>query len=408
MLSNIIEIRKEFPILSKQIYSKPLVYFDNAATSQRPRAVIDMVNLMNSSINGNIHRAPHKLSNDATALYEGARDKIKTFLNATHREEIIFTSGTTASINIIAGSLAKSYLKRGDTVILSELEHHSNIVPWQFIRDEYGINIKVLPVDDNGLLLSNKLLDLIDSSVKLLSVTHISNVTGQINPIEEMIELCHSKGVKVLIDGAQGIVHSKVDVQKLDCDFYVFSGHKIYGPTGIGVLYGKREMLEQMEPWMGGGDMIESVTFEKTTYAPLPLKFEAGTSNYVAAAALGSAIDFYNTLDKSFVNLHEDLIVNYLYDELKKIEGITIYGESIPGKIPLFSFNIKGTHPMDVATMMDKTGIALRSGMLCAEPLMKRLNINGVVRASLLPYNTHEEVEYFISSLKRVVNILSK
>lgn len=408
MLSNIIEIRKEFPILSKQIYSKPLVYFDNAATSQRPRAVIDMVNLMNSSINGNIHRAPHKLSNDATALYEGARDKIKTFLNATHREEIIFTSGTTASINIIAGSLAKSYLKRGDTVILSELEHHSNIVPWQFIRDEYGINIKVLPVDDNGLLLSNKLLDLIDSSVKLLSVTHISNVTGQINPIEEMIELCHSKGVKVLIDGAQGIVHSKVDVQKLDCDFYVFSGHKIYGPTGIGVLYGKREMLEQMEPWMGGGDMIESVTFEKTTYAPLPLKFEAGTSNYVAAAALGSAIDFYNTLDKSFVNLHEESIVNYLYDELKKIEGITIYGESIPGKIPLFSFNIKGTHPMDVATMMDKTGIALRSGMLCAEPLMKRLNINGVVRASLLPYNTHEEVEYFISSLKRVVNILSK
>ncbi len=408
MLSNIIEIRKEFPILSKQIYSKPLVYFDNAATSQRPRAVIDMVNLMNSSINGNIHRAPHKLSNDATALYEGARDKIKTFLNATHREEIIFTSGTTASINIIAGSLAKSYLKRGDTVILSELEHHSNIVPWQFIREEYGINIKVLPVDDNGLLLSNKLLDLIDSSVKLLSVTHISNVTGQINPIEEMIELCHSKGVKVLIDGAQGIVHSKVDVQKLDCDFYVFSGHKIYGPTGIGVLYGKREMLEQMEPWMGGGDMIESVTFEKTTYAPLPLKFEAGTSNYVAAAALGSAIDFYNTLDKSFVNLHEESIVNYLYDELKKIEDITIYGESIPGKIPLFSFNIKGTHPMDVATMMDKTGIALRSGMLCAEPLMKRLNINGVVRASLLPYNTHEEVEYFINSLKRVVNILSK
>lgn len=408
MLTNISEIRGEFPILTKLIYSKPLVYFDNAATSQRPKAVINTVNLMNSSINGNIHRAPHKLSNDATALYEEARDKIQSFINAKHREEVVFTSGTTASINIIAGSFSKSMLKKGDTVILSELEHHSNIVPWQFVRDEYGINIKVIPTDESGRLLTDRLSDLIDSTVKLVSVTHISNVTGLINPIEKIIEISHNKGVKVLIDGAQGIVHSKVDVQKLDCDFYVFSGHKIFGPTGIGIMYGKYDLLEQMQPWMGGGDMIESVTFEKTTYAPLPLKFEAGTSNYVAAAGLGSAVDFILSIDPNFVNKHEESIVEYMYKELKQINNLTLYGDDSFNRIPLFSFNIKGLHPSDIATLMDKTGVALRSGSLCAEPLMRRLNINGVVRASLLIYNTIDEAEYFIDSLKRVINILSK
>lgn len=408
MLLNISEIREQFPILSKTIYNKPLVYFDNAATSQKPKAVIEMVDNINSSVNGNVHRAPHKLSSDATSLYEQAREKIRSFINAKNIEEIIFTAGTTASINTIAGSLSKSFLKRGDAVVLSELEHHSNIVPWQFIRDEYGINIKVLPVDDNGILLADKLSSMLDSSVKLVAITHVSNVTGVINPIEQIIEVSHKHGAKVLVDGAQGIVHSRVDVQKMDCDFYVFSGHKIFGPTGIGILYGKRDLLEQMHPWMGGGDMIESVSFDKTIFAPLPLKFEAGTPNFVSALGLGSAIDFVESLNTQFVNKHEEIIVQYLYEELKKIEGLTLYGDVIINRIPLFSFNIKGVHPNDIATLMDKMGIALRSGKLCAEPLMSRLNINGVVRASLLLYNTLDEAEYFIESLKRTVNILLK
>ncbi len=408
MFSNINKIREEFPILSKIIYSKPLVYFDNAATAQKPKSVINQINYMYSEVNGNIHRAPHKLSNDATALYEESRDKIRAFINAKYREEIIFTSGTTGAINTIAGSLSKSILKRGDSVILSELEHHSNIVPWQLIGQEYGINIKVLSVDINGNLDVDSLSGLIDNSVKLVSVTHISNVTGLINPIEKIVEICHNRGVKVLIDGAQGIVHSDVDVQKIDCDFYVFSGHKLYGPTGIGVMYGKKELLDEMPPWMGGGDMIESVSFEKTTYAPLPLKFEAGTSNFISAAAMGQAIDFVQSLDKNFVNKHDRLIVEYLTEKLRSINGLTIYGDNPSNKIPLFSFTIEGTHPSDIATLMDKMGIALRSGRLCAEPLMHKFNIDGVVRASLLIYNTIEEAEYFIESLKRAVNILSK
>jgi cysteine desulfurase/selenocysteine lyase len=404
--ADINDIRKLFPALEQSVNSKKLVYLDNGATAQKPQQVTDLVNLMNSGINGNIHRAVHELSSKTTELYENSREEVMLFLNAAHREEIIFTSGTTAAINLVAASFGDKFLKRGDAVLISEAEHHSNIVPWQLICEKKGALLKVLPVDDCGHWRMDMLDALLDENVKIVSVSHVSNVLGLINPVEELISMAHSRGIPVMVDGAQSVVHLNIDVQKMDCDFFVFSGHKLYGPTGTGVLYGKRELLEEMPPWMGGGDMVETVTFEKTTYAPLPLKFEAGTPNFIGAAALARAVMFVNSLDKEFTQKQEHAVVNFMVEELSKIEGLKLYGTQ-GDRISLFSFTIDGVHPADLAMIMDKMGIALRSGQMCAEPLMRRYGVEAMLRASFAVYNTLEEAEYFITSLKRAIKMLS-
>jgi len=406
LIKNISEIRELFPALKQSVNGKDLVYFDNGATAQKPISVIEFINKMNSGLNGNIHRAVHELSARSTELYEEARSEIQTFLNAKEREEIVFTSGTTASINLVANSFCQKFLNKGDAIIITEAEHHSNIVPWQMACERSGAELRVLPVDDKGVWKLEKLPEILGSKVKIISVAHISNVLGIINPIKDLIGIAHKKGIPVLIDGAQGIVHTRVDVQELDCDFYVFSGHKLYGPTGTGVLYGKREILDKMPPWMGGGDMVGTVSFEKTTYAELPLKFEAGTPNFIGAAAFGEAVRFVQTIDNEFLKNHEDEMVNYLLEKLATIEGLKLYGLA-PNKIPLFSFTVEGVHPTDLAMLMDKMGIALRSGQMCSEPLMTKYGVTGMLRASLAMYNTLEEAEYFIESLRRSVKMLS-
>lgn len=406
LIKNISEIRELFPALKQSVNGKDLVYFDNGATAQKPISVIEFINKMNSGLNGNVHRAVHELSARSTELYEEARSEIQTFLNAKEREEIVFTSGTTASINLVANSFCQKFLNKGDAIIITEAEHHSNIVPWQMACERSGAELRVLPVDDKGVWKLEKLPEILGSKVKIISVAHISNVLGIINPIKDLIGIAHKKGIPVLIDGAQGIVHTRVDVQELDCDFYVFSGHKIYGPTGTGVLYGKREILDKMPPWMGGGDMVGTVSFEKTTYAELPLKFEAGTPNFIGAAAFGEAVRFVQTIDNEFLKNHEDEMVNYLLEKLATIEGLKLYGLA-PNKIPLFSFTVEGVHPTDLAMLMDKMGIALRSGLMCSEPLMTKYGVTGMLRASLAMYNTLEEAEYFIESLRRSVKMLS-
>lgn len=406
LIKNISEIRELFPALKQRVNGKDLVYFDNGATAQKPISVIELINKMNSGLNGNIHRAVHELSARSTELYEEARSEIQTFLNAKEREEIVFTSGTTASINLVANSFCQKFLNKGDAIIITEAEHHSNIVPWQMACERSGAELRVLPVDDKGVWKLEKLPEILGSKVKIISVAHISNVLGIINPIKDLIGIAHKKGIPVLIDGAQGIVHTRVDVQELDCDFYVFSGHKLYGPTGTGVLYGKREILDKMPPWMGGGDMVGTVSFEKTTYAELPLKFEAGTPNFIGAAAFGEAVRFVQTIDNEFLKNHEDEMVNYLLEKLATIEGLKLYGLA-PNKIPLFSFTVEGVHPTDLAMLMDKMGIALRSGLMCSEPLMTKYGVTGMLRASLAMYNTLEEAEYFIESLRRSVKMLS-
>lgn len=406
LIKNISEIRELFPALKQSVNGKDLVYFDNGATAQKPISVIEFINKMNSGLNGNIHRAVHELSARSTELYEEARSEIQTFLNAKEREEIVFTSGTTASINLVANSFCQKFLNKGDAIIITEAEHHSNIVPWQMACERSGAELRVLPVDDKGVWKLEKLPEILGSKVKIISVAHISNVLGIINPIKDLIGIAHKKGIPVLIDGAQGIVHTRVDVQELDCDFYVFSGHKLYGPTGTGVLYGKREILDKMPPWMGGGDMVGTVSFEKTTYAELPLKFEAGTPNFIGAAAFGEAVRFVQTIDNEFLKNHEDEMVNYLLEKLATIERLKLYGLA-PNKIPLFSFTVEGVHPTDLAMLMDKMGIALRSGLMCSEPLMTKYGVTGMLRASLAMYNTLEEAEYFIESLRRSVKMLS-
>ncbi|MDP3398919.1 MAG: SufS family cysteine desulfurase [Bacteroidales bacterium] len=405
-MADINQIRSLFPALEQSVNSKTLVYLDNGATAQKPKQVIDLVNMMNSGVNGNIHRAVHELSSKTTELYEDSREAIRQFINAAYREEIIFTSGTTASINLVAASYGGKYLRKGDSVLVSEAEHHSNIVPWQLICESKEANLRVLPVDENGNWRMDMLDNLLDRSVKIVSVSHVSNVLGLINPVEELIFKAHAKGIPVLIDGAQSIVHIETDVRKLDCDFYVFSGHKLYGPTGTGVLYGKREILDSMPPWMGGGDMVETVTFEKTTYAPLPLKFEAGTPNFIGAAAMLEAIRFVESIDKKFLENTERSIVEYMTEELLKIEGLRLYGMG-ESRISLFSFTVSGAHPSDLAMIMDKMGVALRSGQMCAEPLMKRYGVESMLRASFAAYNTIEEAKYFITSLKRAIKMLS-
>ena len=403
------EIRNMFPVLSRKVYGKDLVYFDNAATSQRPQSVIDLWNKITSESNANIHRAVHRLADEATQAYESARDAVKDFLNAGSREEVIFTSGTTASVNLVAYSFGEAFVHEGDEVIVTEAEHHSNIVPWQLMCQRKRASLKVLPVDDSGHLRVDLLAGLITDRTRIMAVTHISNVLGIVNPVEKIIGICHERGVPVLVDGAQGAVHYKVDVQKMDCDFYVFSGHKLYAATGTGVLYGKKKWLDQMPPYMGGGEMVGNVSFKETTYAPLPMKFEAGTQNFASAATLKPAIEFINSLNDNELVKYNDKIRDYLLETLMKDERIRLFGVprgTFEEKIPLFSFVVEGVHHEDLALILDKMGVAVRSGQMCAEPLMDRFGVTGMLRASLAPYNTMEEAEYFVKCLNRAIDML--
>lgn len=402
------EIRQMFPLLSRQIYGKQLIYFDNAATSQRPQSVLDLWNRLSTQSNANIHRGIHRLSEEATAEYENTRDYVRQFLNAQHREEIVFTSGTTAAINLVAFSFGEAFVGEGDEVIVSEVEHHSDIVPWQMMCQRKKAVLKVLKVDDSGHLMVDSLNSLITERTKIVAVTQISNVLGIVNPIDRIVEICHSKGVPVLVDGAQGIVHHGMDVTKTDCDFYAFSGHKIYAATGVGVLYGKKKWLDKMPPYMGGGEMISTVKFSGTTYAPLPEKFEAGTQNFTGVPTLRPAIEMALMMRDESLTKYCDGVKEYLMEELIKDERITLYGvpSSMEEKIPLFSISVKGAHHEDLALILDKMGIAARSGQMCAEPCMDRFGVTGMLRLSLAPYNTMEEAEYFIKSLDKAVKML--
>lgn len=402
------DIRSVFPALSRKVYGKNLVYFDNAATVQRPQSVIDCWNRMSVDSNANIHRAVHRLAEEATEAYESARDTVKNFINAASREEIVFTSGATASVNLVAFSFGEAFIGEGDEVIVTEAEHHSDIVPWQMLCLRKGAALKVLPVDDSGHLKVEELKSLISPRTKIMAVTHISNVLGLVNPVKEIVAECHAKGVAVLVDGAQGIVHQNVDVQDMDCDFYVFSGHKMFAATGTGVLYGKKKWLDRMPPFMTGGEMVGTVKYTGTTFAPLPMKFEAGTQNFAGAATLTPAVQTAVSFRSQELRENEDAVKTYLLDKLLNDNRIHLYGvpSSLDEKIPLFSFSVTGAHHEDLALIMDKMGIALRSGQMCAEPLMDRFGVTGMLRASLVAYNTMEEAEYFIASLDKAIKML--
>ena len=405
------DIRKMFPALSQTVYGKPLVYFDNAATAQRPESVVRQMESLALGTNANIHRAVHKLAADATEEYESTREVVREYINAGSRKEIIFTSGTTGSINLVAFSFGEVFVGEGDEIIVTEEEHHSNIVPWQMLCQRKGATLKVLGVDDEGHLKVNELENLITDRTKLVAVTHISNVLGIINPVKEIVNICHSKGCPVLVDGAQGIVHENVDVQDLDCDFYAFSGHKIYAATGTGILYGKEKWLERMVPYQGGGEMIQNVSFSGTTYAPLPGKFEAGTQNINAVPTLKAAIDFLKLLKDSELQGEIKHVEEYLersFALLRMTMGIKTFGvpRGTESKAPIYSFVVEGAHHEDLALILDKMGIAVRSGQMCAEPLMDRFEVTGMLRVSLAPYNTIEEVEYFVKALEKAVKML--
>ena len=407
MSMSVPEIRSQFPILSRSVYGKPLVYLDNAATAQRPLAVTGLWQKLALEENANIHRAVHHLAAQATDAYEGARDVVKEFLHASAREEIIFTSGATASINLVAFSFGEAFVHEGDEIIVSVAEHHSNIVPWQLLCERKKAVLKVLDIRENGVLAVEDVEKLLSERTRIVAISHISNVLGLVNPVREIVQICHGKGIPVLVDGAQGIVHEPVDVQALDCDFYAFSGHKLYAATGTGVLYGKRKWLEAMPPYMGGGEMIETVRFSGTTYAPLPEKFEAGTQNFNAAPTLVPAIEMVRAMrSDASVAREQQAILDYVYTKLTEDERIILYGTEKSAKIPLFSFGVKGAHHEDLALIMDKMGVALRSGQMCAEPLMDRLGVTGLLRASFAPYNTLQEAEYFINSLNKAINML--
>ena len=405
------DIRKMFPALSQTVYGKPLVYFDNAATAQRPESVVRQMECLALGTNANIHRAVHKLAADATEEYESTREVVREYINAVSRKEIVFTSGTTGSINLVAFSFGEVFVGEGDEIIVSEEEHHSNIVPWQMLCQRKGATLKVLGVDDEGHLKVNELENLITDRTKLVAVTHISNVLGIINPVKEIVNICHSRGCPVLVDGAQGIVHEKIDVQDLDCDFYAFSGHKIYAATGTGVLYGKEKWLERMVPYQGGGEMIQNVSFSGTTYAPLPGKFEAGTQNINAVPTLKTAIGFLKLLRDSELQGEIKHVEEYLersFASLRMTKGVNTFGvpRGTESKVPIYSFVVEGAHHEDLALILDKMGIAVRSGQMCAEPLMDRFGVTGMLRVSLAPYNTIEEVEYFVKALEKAVKML--
>lgn len=405
---NIQELRNMFPALSRTVYGKPLVYFDNAATAQRPQSVIDKWTQLTIGANANIHRAVHKLAVDATDEYESTRDTVKEYLNAASREEIVFTSGTTESINLVAFSFGETFVNEGDEIIVSEAEHHSNIVPWQMLCQRKNAALKVLHVDDEGHLSIDELKSLLNSKTKIVAVTQISNVLGIVNPVKDIVKVCHSVGCPVLIDGAQGVVHEGIDVQDVDCDFYAFSGHKLYAATGTGVLYGKRKWLDQMVPYQGGGEMIATVKFSGTTYAPLPEKFEAGTQNINSTPTLKQAIELAKLMNDKELLVNQKAVSEYLLYALTKDPRIRLYGvpRGTEQKIPLYSFSVEGAHHEDLALILDKMGVAVRSGQMCAEPLMDRFGVTGMLRASLAPYNTMEEAEYFIKSLDKAIAML--
>lgn len=395
------EIRKDFPILQRTVYNKPLVYLDNAATTQKPLCVTNAISEMYNTLNANVHRGVHFLSQRATDLHEAARERVRSFINARSTAEIIFTRGTTESINLVASSFGEAFLSEGDEVIVSTMEHHSNIVPWQLLRDRKGIVLKVIPVDDAGNLDMNAYEALFTQRTKLVSVAHVSNVLGTINPVKRLAEIAHAHGAKILVDGAQSTPHFAVDVQDMDCDFFAFSGHKVYGPTGIGVLYGKESLLDSMPPYHGGGEMIARVTFEHTTYERLPFKFEAGTPNYVGTHALATALDYVSVLGMDVISAHERELTAYAMEQMRSLPGIKFFGESAE-KDAVVAFNIADIHPLDLGTLLDRLGIAIRTGHHCAQPLMQRYGVESMARASFALYNTKEEVDAFVAALDRV------
>ena len=399
---NINKVREDFPILSRKVYGKPLVYLDNAATTQKPLCVLDAMREEYLNVNANVHRGVHYLSQQATDLHEAAREKVRQFINARKTEEIVFTRGTTEAINLIASSFCESHMKEGDEVLVSDMEHHSNIVPWQLQAQRKGIVVRHLPIDDKGCLVScDAIEDYMTERTKLVSIAHVSNVLGTINDVQHIVEMAHSRGIPVLIDGAQSAPHMKIDVQQLDCDFYAFSGHKMYGPTGIGVLYGKEEWLEKLPPYQGGGEMIDKVSWEKTTFERLPFKFEAGTPDYVATHGLATAIDYITSLGIDNIKAHEQELTRYCMEQLKTIDGMRIFGEA-EQKDAVVSFLVGDIHHLDMGTLLDRLGIAVRTGHHCAQPLMDRLGISGTVRASFALYNTKEEIDVLVAGIRRV------
>lgn len=395
------KVREDFPILSRQIYGKPLVYFDNGATTQKPLCVLDAMRNEYLNVNANVHRGVHYLSQQATDLHEAARETVRKFINAPKVEEVIFTRGTTESLNLVVSSFGDRFLSEGDEVIVSVMEHHSNIVPWQLLAAKKGIAIKVIPMTDEGDVIMEEYEKLFNEKTRIVSITQVSNVLGTINPVKEMIRIAHEHEVPVMVDGAQSTPHMKVDVQDLDCDFFAFSGHKIYGPTGIGVLYGKEKWLDEMPPYQGGGEMIESVSFEKTTFEKLPFKFEAGTPDYVATHGLATALNYVTELGLDNIFAHEQELTRYAMEQIKEIPGMRLFGTS-QHKDAVISFLVGDIHHLDMGTLLDRLGIAVRTGHHCAEPLMHRLGISGTVRASFALYNTKEEVDALIAGIKRV------
>ena len=397
-------IRQDFPILSRKIYDKyPLVYLDNGATTQKPLCVLDAMREEYLNVNANVHRGVHYLSQQATDLHEAARERVRSFVNAKSTSEIVFTRGTTESMNLVASSFVEAYMKEGDEVIISTMEHHSNIVPWQLQAGRKGIVVKVIPMSDDGMLDMEAYRQLFTERTRLVSVTHVSNVLGTVNPVKDMVRIAHENGVPCMIDGAQSAPHMKIDVQDIDCDFFAFSGHKMYGPTGIGVLYGRERLLEEMPPYQGGGEMIGTVTFENTTFADLPFKFEAGTPDYVATHGLAKAIDYMEGLGIDNIEAHERELTRYALEQMQTIEGMRIFGTTDAGRRDaVISFLVGDIHHLDMGTLLDRLGIAVRTGHHCAEPLMRRLGINGTVRASFALYNTKEEIDVLVEGIKRV------
>ena len=397
--------RDDFPILGREVYHRPLVYLDNAATTQKPRCVVEAMTAQYYETNANVHRGVHFLSQRATDLHEGARETVRRFINARSTAEIVFTRGTTESLNLVASSFGEGFLKAGDEVILSTMEHHSNIVPWQLLRERKGIVLKVIPMDDRGVLDLDAYRALFTDRTRMVSCCHVSNVLGTINPVAEMARIAHDAGAYFLVDGAQSVPHFPVDVQALNCDFLVFSGHKIYGPTGIGVLYGKEALLDKMPPYQGGGEMIARVTFERTTYERLPFKFEAGTPDYVGTHGLAAALDYVSAIGMERIAAHEDDLTRHCMERLsREIEGIRLFGEA-PAKTSVVAFNVGHLHPMDLGTLLDRLGIAIRTGHHCAQPLMARCGVEGMARVSFALYNTEGEIDRFMEALQRVVRM---
>ena len=398
---NLSDIRADFPILGRQVYGKPLVYLDNGATTQKPRMVVDAITEEYYSVNANVHRGVHYLSQEATRLHEASRERVRSFINASSANEIIFTRGTTEAINLLASSFGEAFLHEGDEVIVSTMEHHSNIVPWQLLEARKGIRLRVIPITDKGEICMDEYVKLFNEHTRLVSVMHVSNVLGTVNPIKEMIRIAHEHDVPFAVDGAQGVPHIKVDVQALDADFYAFSAHKIYGPTGIGVLYGKERWLDRMPPYQGGGEMIQTVSFERTTFNELPYKFEAGTPDYIGTTAFAHALDYVSALGIENIAAHEKALTDYALQQLRQIPGMRIIGEAEElGAV--ISFNVGDIHPSDLGTLLDRLGVAVRTGHHCAQPLMQRMGIPGTVRASFALYNTMEEVDALIAAVDRV------